>query len=155
MKINRLDLKAYGHFTDHAIDFHSDTPGLHIIYGPNEAGKSTALRALQGLLYGIPPRTADNFLHDYKKLMIGGHLENADGKELIFWRRKRNAGDLLDDGHNIIEHAVLADFLHGIEEPVFTALFGIDHETLVSGGRDILEQKGDIGQAHTIGGRIQ
>lgn len=147
MKINRLDLKAYGHFTDHAIDFHSDTPGLHIIYGPNEAGKSTALRALQGLLYGIPPRTADNFLHDYNKLMIGGHLENADGKELIFWRRKRNVGDLLDAGHNIIEHAVLADFLHGIEEPVFTALFGIDHDTLVSGGRDILEQKGDIGQA--------
>lgn len=147
MKINRLDLKAYGHFTDHTIDFRSDTPGLHIIYGPNEAGKSTALRALQGLLYGIPPRTADNFLHDYNKLMMGGHLENAAGKELIFWRRKRNVGDLLDAEHNIIDQNVLAEFLQGVEEPLFTALFGIDHETLVSGGRDILEQKGDVGRA--------
>lgn len=147
MRINRLDLKAYGHFTDRVIDFRSVTPGLHIIYGPNEAGKSTALRALQGLLYGIPPRTADNFLHDYNKLMIGGHLQNVDGKELVFWRRKRNVGDLLDAGHNAIEPAVLADFLHSIEEPLFTALFGIDHETLVSGGRDILEQKGDVGRA--------
>ncbi len=147
MKIKRLDLKAYGHFTDRSIDFQSDTPGLHIIYGPNEAGKSTALRALLGLLYGIDVRTPDNFLHEYGKLMIGGHLENADGKELILWRRKKNKGDLQDVDYNIIDQGVLAEFLHGIEEPLFKALFGIDHESLVSGGRDILEQKGDIGQA--------
>lgn len=147
MKIKRLDLKAYGHFTDRSIEFQSETPGLHIIYGPNEAGKSTSLRALQGLLYGIPARTPDNFLHDYSKLMIGGHLENSHGKDLVFWRRKKNLGDLLDAEQNIMNQEVLAEFLHGIEEPLFTALFGIDHETLVSGGRDILEQKGDIGQA--------
>lgn len=147
MKIKRLDLKAYGHFTDCTIDFASDSPGLHIIYGPNEAGKSTTLRALRGLLYGIPMRTPDNFLHDYSKLKIGGHLENSDGKTLVFWRRKKNTGDLLNADDTLIEQDVLAEFLHGIEEPLFSALFAIDHETLVSGGRDILEQKGDIGQA--------
>lgn len=147
MKIKRLELKAYGHFTDRVIDFSSDTPGLHIIYGPNEAGKSTALRALQGLLYGIPMRTADNFFHDYNRLMIGGQLENAVGKELSFWRRKKNIGDLLDADQQPMDPNLLHEFLQGIEEPLFQALFGIDHETLVSGGRDILEQKGDIGQA--------
>ncbi|MDT8441331.1 MAG: AAA family ATPase [Desulfuromonadales bacterium] len=147
MKIKRLDLKAYGHFTDRSLDFRSDSPGLHIVYGPNEAGKSTALRALLGLLYGIDARTPDNFLHEYGQLLIGGHLENADGKELTFWRRKKNKGDLQDVDHNMIDQGVLAEFLHGIEEPLFKALFGIDHESLVTGGRDILEQKGDIGQA--------
>lgn len=147
MKIKRLDLKAYGHFTDFAIDFQSDTPGLHIIYGPNEAGKSTTLRALQGLLYGIEARTSDNFLHEYKKLRIGGHLENSDGRELTFWRLKKNKGDLLDADQNMIDQSVLAEFLHGIEEPLFSSLFGIDHETLITGGDDILKQRGDIGQA--------
>lgn len=147
MKIKRLDLKAYGHFTDCAIDFTSDTPGLHIIHGPNEAGKSTSLRALRGLLYGIPARTPDNFLHDYGSLLIGGQLQNSDGKELCFWRRKKNKGDLQDVDYNLLDDGILAEFLHGIEEPLFEALFGIDHETLVSGGKDILEQKGDIGRA--------
>lgn len=147
MKIRRLELKAYGHFTDRTLEFSSETPGLHIIFGPNEAGKSTSLRALKGLLYGIPTRTADNFLHDYNKLLIGGCVENLDGKELTFWRRKKNVGDLQGADLKIIDQGVLAEFLHGIEAPLFNALFGIDHETLVSGGRDILEQKGDIGQS--------
>ena len=147
MKIKRLDLKAYGHFTNASLDFTSETPGLHIIYGPNEAGKSTALRALRRLFYGIPTQTNDNFLHDYNKLLIGGCLENSDGKELTFWRRKKTIGDLLDADMNILGQGILAEFLHSIEKPLFKTLFGIDHETLVSGGRDLLEQKGDVGQA--------
>lgn len=147
MKIKRLELKAYGHFSDCLLDFDSPTPGLHIVYGPNEAGKSTTLRALHGLFYGIPVRTADNFRYDYSRLLIGGSLVSGAGKELSFWRRKKNIGDLLDADQSVLDEKVLADFLQGIEEPLFKALFGIDHETLVSGGRDILEQKGDIGQA--------
>ncbi len=147
MRIKRLDIKAFGHFTDIPLDFSSDLPGLHIIFGPNEAGKSTALRALRGLLYGIDARTPDNFMHDYGRLLIGGHLEASNGKELIFWRRKRNVGDLLDAQMAVLDASVLTDFLQGVGDSLFDTLFGINHETLVSGGRDILEQKGDVGQA--------
>jgi uncharacterized protein YhaN len=129
------------------LDFSSALPGLHIIFGPNEAGKSTALRALRGLLYGIDTRTPDNFLYDYSKLLIGGHLETSKGKELVFWRRKRNIGDLLDAQMAVLEASALADFLQGVGDALFDTLFGINHETLVSGGRDILEQEGDVGQA--------
>ena len=147
MRIKRLDIKAYGHFTDFPIDLSSELPGLHIIFGPNEAGKSTALRALRGLLYGIDARTPDNFLHDYSKLLIGGHLENSKGDSLVLWRRKRNVGDLLDEDMSPLNVATLNDFLAGVGEPLFDSLFGINHETLISGGQDILEQKGDVGQA--------
>lgn len=147
MKLERLILKAYGHFTDCALDFTSPLPGLHIVYGANEAGKSTALRALHGLLYGIPVRTGDNFHHDYSRLLIGGTLTGKDGSVLSFWRRKKNIGDLLDDAENILDPSSLTPYLQQIDEALFRALFGIDHETLVSGGRDILEQKGDVGQA--------
>ncbi|MBK8741639.1 MAG: AAA family ATPase, partial [Betaproteobacteria bacterium] len=45
----RLLLHAFGPFTDKTIDS-CGAPGqpgdLHLIYGPNEAGKSSALRAI-------------------------------------------------------------------------------------------------------------
>ena len=53
MRLKRLHLKAVGPFTDRTLEFDSKEPGLHIIYGPNEAGKSSSLRALKALLYGF------------------------------------------------------------------------------------------------------
>ncbi len=147
MKIDRLNIEAFGNLTDIVLDFVSETPGFHIVYGPNEAGKSTALRALKGFLYGIPVRTSDNFFHDYSKLKIGGTLVNSDGKAQILWRLKKNVGDLLNENGETVEESVIQEFLHGIESSLFTSLFGIDHETLETGGKDILEQKGEVGQA--------
>lgn len=56
MRLNALDITRYGKFTDHVIDFAKPVagePDLHIIYGPNEAGKSTAFAAFLDLLFGI------------------------------------------------------------------------------------------------------
>ena len=48
MKIRTLNLTAFGPFTERELAF--DEAGLHIVYGPNEAGKSSALRGLKALL---------------------------------------------------------------------------------------------------------
>ena len=90
MKILQLHLKAFGPFTDTSLDLSGGEQGLHIVYGPNEAGKSSSLRAITDLLYGFLPRTPDNFLHPYPKLRIGGELQNSDGKILEMIRRKAN-----------------------------------------------------------------
>ncbi len=147
MRLKRLDLKAFGHFTDRTLDFDSRKPGLHIIFGPNEAGKSSSLRALKALLYGFPERTHDNFQHTNNQLLVGGSIEGADGQELTFFRRKKRKADLLDIDGNPMDHGVLTSFLHGIEPTLFESLYGIDHKTLVDGGEDILAQKGEVGQA--------
>lgn len=147
MKIKQLDLKAFGPFTDRTIRFNSGRPGLHIIFGHNETGKSSSLRALKALLYGFPERTPDNFLHAGDQLLVGGSLEAEDGREIFFLRRKRRKTDIFDLDGNPLDNSVLEPFLHGIEQGVFDALYGIDHEALVRGGRDILAQKGEIGQA--------
>jgi len=88
MRIKRLEMKAFGHFTDRTLDFSSDLPGLHIVYGRNEAGKSSSLRALQALFFGFPARSGDNFLHSYDQLLVKGCLQGIDGSELVFSRRK-------------------------------------------------------------------
>ncbi|HBI14753.1 MAG TPA: hypothetical protein DDY20_04465 [Desulfobulbaceae bacterium] len=147
MRLKRLDLKAFGPFTDRTLEFDSPGPALHIVFGPNEAGKSTSLRALKTLLYGFPERTSDNFLHANDQLLVGGCLQAMDGRELSFFRRKKRKADLLDLAGNPLDPALLATFLHGIEPALFASLYGIDHSTLVEGGEDILAQKGEVGQA--------
>ena len=81
MRIAGLHLRAYGHFTDHKIDFGA-TPGLHLIYGANESGKSTTLRALSSVLFGYPSSIVDGFKHGSKDMAIGADLVARDNRRL-------------------------------------------------------------------------
>lgn len=147
MKIVRLDLKAFGPFTDEVLDLSAGELGLHLVYGPNEAGKSTALRALKQLLYGIPQRTSDDFIHPYGSLRIGGVLANGDGSRTEILRRKAAKNDLRgSDDNTVIEHATLGKYLGRLDRETFETMFGLDHAALVRGGREIVEGRGSLGQ---------
>jgi uncharacterized protein YhaN len=146
VKLKRLDLKAFGPFSGKTIEFNSHHPGLHIIYGLNEAGKSSSLRALKALLYGFPQQTPDNFLHSYDQLLVGGCLENNAGEEVVFQRRKKRIGDIMDKEGRPLDSGILAPYLLGLEPEIFESLFGLDHNTLVKGGEEILAQKGEVGK---------
>jgi len=146
MKIKRLELKAFGPFSERTLDFSSDLPGLHVVYGPNEAGKSSSLRALQALLFGFEP-SGDNFRHSYTQFLVGGCLQGSDGRELTFYRRKKTKNSLFDQDDNPLDQVALTPYLHGLEEDIFTTMYGINHETLVKGGKSILDQQGEVGQA--------
>lgn len=147
MRILRFDLTAYGPFTGRSLEFSTELPGLHLIHGPNEAGKSSALRGLRAWLFGFPEQTADRFLHPYDQLLVGGLLEGDDGRRLAFQRRKRRRADLLDPAGQPMDPAELAAMLHNMLPAVFDSLHGLDHDRLVRGGEEILEQEGALGQA--------
>ncbi len=147
MKLLTLDCIAFGCFTDEKLDFSDPGRNFHVIYGPNEAGKSTALRALTGLLYGIPVKTSDSFVHDMKDLRISGELERSDGLRFTFVRRKGNRDTLLDVEGRPLPDARLLEFLDGVSEEVFVTMFRLDHASLVQGGNDLLAGKGDVAQS--------
>jgi uncharacterized protein YhaN len=145
MKLFRIDLKAFGPFSNAMLDLSDGSEGLHLIYGPNEAGKSSALRAIRNLLYGIPDRSPDDFLHPYGKLRIGGKLGSGTGGVLEFIRRKGRSVTLRGpDDSTLVEESVLSGLLGGVDEDDFAKRFGIDHETLVLGGREIVEGGGEL-----------
>lgn len=147
MKILRLDLVAFGPFTGSALDLSAGREGLHIVYGPNEAGKSSALRALRQLLYGIPERSADAFLHPFPKMRIGGTLRSAGGEVLTVVRRKGRGGTLrAADDKASVEESALERFLNGVDAGLFATMFGIGYEDLVAGGREIVQGGGDLGR---------
>ena len=147
MELCRLDLAAFGPFTDHLLDFGSSGAALHIVYGANEAGKSSALRALKALLYGIPTRTSDNFIHAHQQMRVAGCLRSQQGEEFDFIRRKGRKDTLLSVDGVPLDPMVLKSFLQGVSADFFESLFGIDHGALVRGGEEILDQKGEVGQA--------
>ena len=149
MRIDRLDLIAYGPFSEKSLNLSDGVSGLHLIYGDNEAGKSTSLRALIAWLFGIPTRTNDNYLHANPQLRIGGKLRLSGGEEIEFVRRKGKKGTLLEPATEApLDDSVLSPFLPvAIDENLFTKLYGIDHDGLVAGGQELLNQSGDLGRA--------
>lgn len=146
MEIRQLNFVAFGPFTGQILRFDQEGGGLQIIYGPNEAGKSSALRGLKALLYNIDERTQDNFLHANDKLRIEGCLRAADGQVLTFARRKGRKNTLLSMEGESLDDRSLFPFLQGVTSELFEMLFGIDHHALIQGGQEILEQKGEVGQ---------
>ena len=114
MRINRLDLLRYGRFTNVSLPFPKANSDLHVIFGPNEAGKSTSLAAIEDLLFGIPHNSPYNFIHDYGTMRMGGTLEH-EGKLLDVRRRKGNRDTLLapDDNPLPAGDSALAPFLGG------------------------------------------
>ena len=74
MRIEQLDLQRFGCFTDCSLDLSG--PGTHLVVGPNEAGKTTAMAAIRQLLYGIPMRSEYGFLHELRDLRLGAVLRD-------------------------------------------------------------------------------
>lgn len=148
MRLNRLDLTRYGRFTDTVLDFGpapGDRPDLHVVYGPNEAGKSTLLSAWLDLLFQIHGQTPMNFLHDYSALRIGAELE-IDGQAHRVVRIKANKNPLLDSHGNPLPEALLQGGLRGLTRDAYAAMFSLNGRTLIEGGESILASKGDLGQ---------
>jgi uncharacterized protein YhaN len=142
-----LRLEAYGPFSGLRLDLSSGAAGgLHLIYGPNEAGKSSALRAIRDLLFGIPQNSSDDHVHPAPALRIGALLER-DGERLEIVRRKRRKDSLLSAAEMPLEEACLRRFLNGLDAPSFERLYGLDHVRLSEGGAEMLEGKGDVGEA--------
>ncbi|HEX4788662.1 MAG TPA: AAA family ATPase [Actinospica sp.] len=145
MRIERLDLVRYGRFTDCTLDF--SAPGLHLVVGPNEAGKSTLRSSVGELLYGIHPQTKLDFLHAMQDLRIAALLRGADGTALEVVRLKKTKESLRTGGDAVLPQGTLDGLLAGIDKEDFRTVFALDHEELQAGGRALLDGKGDLGEA--------
>jgi uncharacterized protein YhaN len=82
MIINRLNLLNFGKFKDREIEFSN---GINLIYGHNEAGKSTMQKFIEGMLYGFHAnngRVENNWLSDMEK--FNPWMEESYDGELVY-----------------------------------------------------------------------
>lgn len=145
IRIARLDLERWGHFEGHRLTF-GPAGRLHVLYGHNEAGKSTTRRAIGALLFGVPERTTDTYGRPGSDLRVGAVVE-VDGVATELVRRKGRKNTLLDAEGAPLDPAALAAALGGVGADVYGGLFEITHESLVAGGHELLTGRGAVGEA--------
>jgi len=156
MKLAQLLLHAFGPFTDTVLDFAAGPANLHLIYGPNEAGKSSALRAMTDLRFGIPLRSPDDFIHASNQLRIAGVFFDDEGERLALVRRKGRGATLSrcpvatttepDPNLPVLREHEQA-LTGGLERSEFEAMFGLNHARLREGGNLLLRGEGELGSA--------
>ena len=73
MRFDGLSIDKYGVYNKLELDFTGDG-GLAIVYGPNEAGKSTCLSAISDFLFGIPNNTKYGQVYGYDPIRLSATL---------------------------------------------------------------------------------
>lgn len=155
MRLLKLHLLAFGPFTGRVLDFGSGSRRLVVLYGPNEAGKSSALRAISDLRFGVPLQSRDNFVHAHPDMKIGGEFVDRHGNPYALLRRKGRGATLLSaefgPGEAVVGAAaapeVQALLTCGLTKDAYDAMFGLDHRRLREGGEALLKGEGDVGAA--------
>ncbi|MBQ3225563.1 MAG: AAA family ATPase [Clostridia bacterium] len=101
MKITKIEIGHFGKWENFSLDF---TDGIQVIYGRNEAGKSTICAFLQAMFYGLPnERKAVGIREDLRKRyapwdgspMEGNVFFEHAGRKYVLTRRlgKTRKGD--------------------------------------------------------------
>ena len=147
MRLRSLSLDRFGHFTDRQFDFGEvgETPDFHIMYGPNEAGKTTTMEAALRLFYGFPLREGYAFKHQRSNLQVSGQLE-IDGQLRRFTRLPKRSGSLVDEAGTALPETALSAHLAGLSKEDYRKLLCLDDETIERGGEEIAQAHGDIGR---------
>lgn len=143
MRLRRIAVHRYAQLRDVVFDLEAGAP-LHVILGPNEAGKSQMMAAVADALFGFGHRTeADFALAPKERLLVGLEVEAPDGTRLAFDRRKGHAPTLFAPGGGAaLPDAALEPFLGGLDKAAFLALHALNGERLRDGARALLRREG-------------
>ena len=89
MKLAKLHINGFGRFGQEVVG--PFDPGITVVYGPNEAGKSTLLEFIRTILFGFPRQARDKHYPPLSGGRHGGRVEFCDdGGET--WTLERFAG---------------------------------------------------------------
>ncbi|MEH7254176.1 AAA family ATPase, partial [Neobacillus niacini] len=146
MKIQEIHIYGFGHLNNVAI---KDLSDFQAFYGENEAGKSTIMAFIHGILFGFPTKQSSELRYEPKNgSNYGGKLRilfEQYGFVTIERVRGKAAGDVivsLEDG-TIGDDALLKQLLGNMEKGLFQAIFSFN----LHGLQNIHQMKGeDLGK---------
>ncbi|MGH6809481.1 MAG: AAA family ATPase, partial [Ensifer adhaerens] len=147
MRLRELDLMRYGKFTERRLDLGPGMlgrPDLHIVYGPNEAGKSTLFSGFLDLLFGIEHYSSYGFLHPYQTMRVGGTIEAA-GRTHQAFRIKRKTNTLVGADDQPRPDNLFSASLGSIDRATYRMMFSLDDDSIEQGGEAILKSEGELG----------
>lgn len=150
MRIVKLAIDGYGRFAQYSMDL---APGLQVIFGPNERGKSTLRSFIGDMLYGQKRSALQRLFDDANELrcpwmnpdVYGGRIvyQLDDGREIEVYRRfdrknemvhvydKTNARDITNAFEQLKNREPQFALKHvGLSKEVFLSTATISHFTL-------------------------
>ncbi len=163
MRFIELQIKGFGKFHDRAIPFQD---GLNVVYGKNEAGKSTIHTFIRGMLFGIQPmrgKASKNDLYNkyepwensgtYEgalRLEHGGHIYRIERT----FQKTRKELRLIDEtlGKSLSPDKALMDqLLCGLSETAYNNTISIGQLKCATDAGMVTELKNYIANMNTTG----
>lgn len=143
MKINKLNYKAYGKLENIEVELH---PELTVIFGNNEAGKSTIFNSISTLLYGFRPASREKhpYSHWYKNEINYSGIIQKESELFIVERRLMSMPKLTitalasNTTRNLRNEAL--SFLPNVSENLYDAVFHLTADDLNRADKDSWEQ---------------
>jgi uncharacterized protein YhaN len=132
MKLKKIDIDGFGVWNGLAIDDLADS--TTIVYGPNEAGKTTLMQFVRAVLYGFTPERRKKYLPPVNGGQPGGRLLLADAVGQFHIHRTASVTDpsdepgplsIIDDRGEPRDAQKLDDLLAGVDEPTYNNVFAI------------------------------
>ncbi|QHE51332.1 AAA family ATPase [Pontibacillus sp. HMF3514] len=144
MKLLKAEIFGFGKWQNQTISFEED--GLTILYGENEAGKSTLHEFILYILFDLPPRKWKPF-EPKTGGSVGGRLhlsvpnEGTVTVERVATKKNGEARCIFQNGEEADE-SYLKQLLHGIDRSTYESIFSFGLKSL----QDIQSlQEDDIG----------
>ncbi|MDF2607616.1 MAG: hypothetical protein K0S34_1812 [Bacillales bacterium] len=133
MKINSLNIYGFGKLQNTKINLHEN---INVIYGENEAGKTTVMQFIKQILFGFP--TKNSLEKNYPPIRGGAYggsleVEALNGRVFIIERIALNkaSGEVKvtdQSGNEFPESFLLNEILKGVTQSSFSNIFhfGLD-----------------------------
>ncbi|WP_300119515.1 AAA family ATPase [uncultured Enterococcus sp.] len=130
MKLLKAEITEFGKYRQFSFDF---TAGNQLIFGANEAGKSTLYHFIKAMLFGFPKKQKRKRDYETDHAYYGGALEiEIDGEVLRIERMKHlNKGKAtVIIGDEIFSESYLQKRLAPLDSQLFEQVFTFDQEQL-------------------------
>lgn len=126
MKIRKILLYGFGQHENLEIDLRA---GMNLLYGPNEAGKTTIQQAILHILFGFPQKNQQELRYEPKTGGKYGGCLYIEDEEFGNWMMERirgkSSGDVMirfEDGRTAQEEE-LKRLLRGYDRQAFESIF--------------------------------
>lgn len=152
MRLSELHIDGFGHFRDVSIGPFDSR--VVVLYGTNEAGKTTLLEFVRTMLFGFPPRNRDQHYPALAGGKHGGRMAVFDdaGARYVIERHAGPRGGLIsikNEAGQELGQAALSTLLGDASADVFKNVFAFSLDELQSGA--LLKDENVNGQIYSAG----
>ncbi|MDZ4819336.1 MAG: AAA family ATPase [Planctomycetota bacterium] len=129
MKFHDVEITGFGIWSN--LEVRDLSPEVTVFYGPNEAGKTTIMQAIRGVLYGYTPWRRQRYLPPVHGGTGGGALRVGPAQGLTTIRRDALPNGSLGElsvtlpGGAIGGESHLRDLLLDVDEPTYSNIFSV------------------------------